>query len=99
MVQLWKVFAEITVKSGHFEFGHTAGFMNSDTWAASADESRAKIEAYFRDLQLACRGIRGGFADPGYFFADSEGFQDMVDRAMTNPDAIILGTFHSFKVN
>ena len=30
---------------------------------------------------------------------ENEEFQDMVDRASTNPNAILCGTFHRYKVN
>jgi hypothetical protein len=33
------------------------------------------------------------------FIFDNEEFHDMVQRASTNPEAILCGTFHSYKAN
>jgi len=96
---LWNVFAEITVEPTDFPSGDTAGFMNIVTWADSADTAQRKIAEYLATFNWHIVGVEEASPIKQDFVYDSDEFQEMVDRASSNPEAIICGTFHSYKVN
>ena len=98
MTQFWNIRAEITVEPEDFS-GDTVGFMNIITWSDSPDGARAKIEAYFATFNWHIVEVEEACLIRKDFIYDSDEFQDMIDRAATNPDAIICGTFHSYKLN
>ena len=99
MTELWNVRAEITVEPQDFPSGDAVGFMNIVTWASSAETARRKIEVYFATFNWHIIGVEEAVTIKKDFVYDSDEFSDMVDRASTNPNAIICGTFHSYKVN
>ena len=98
MQQLWNVRAEITVEPQDFPSG-AVGFMNIITRADSADSARTKIEAYFATFNWHIIRVQEAAPIREDFIYDSDEFADMIERAKTNPDAIICGTFHSYKAN
>jgi hypothetical protein len=73
--------------------------MNIITWADSPEAAREKIAWYFERFGWQVVGVEEGRVLPLDFVADDEEFQDMFERACNYPDAIICGTFHSFKTN
>jgi hypothetical protein len=99
MEQLWNLRAEITVEPQDFPSRDTVGFMNIITWADSADAAQRKIEAYLSTFNWHIIGIEEFAPIRVDFIYDSDEFADMIERAKANPDAIILGTFHTYKVN
>jgi hypothetical protein len=99
MQQLWNLRAEITVEPQDFPSGDTVGFMNIITWADFADSARTKIEAYFATFNWHIIGVEEASPIQEDFIYDNDEFAEMIERARTNPDAIICGTFHTFKVN
>lgn len=99
MQELWKIYAEITVEPQEFPNGDTVGFMNIITWADSANEARTKIEGYFATFKWCIVEVEEAAPIHEDYIYDSEEFQDMIERARVNPEAIICGTFHSYKVN
>jgi hypothetical protein len=99
MQQLWKIFAEITVEPQDFPSGDTVGFMNIITWADSTDSARIKIEAYFATFNWHIIGVEESAPIREDFIYDDDELTDMIERATINPEAIILGTFYSYKVN
>jgi hypothetical protein len=98
-MQLWNVRAEISVQPQDFPSGDTVGFMNIITWADSVDSVRTKIDAYFGTFNWQIIGVEEAAPIRENFIYDDDEFAEMIERARINPDAIICGTFHSFKVN
>jgi hypothetical protein len=99
MVQIWKLVAEVLVEPGDMPSGLTKGFMNVTTWADSADSAAKKLAKYIERFNWHIISIED--ARP---IADNENFadeqmEDMIARTKTNPNAIILGTFHAYKEN
>jgi hypothetical protein len=97
MGRIWKIVAEILVEPGDMPSGLTKGFMNVTTWAESSDSAVDKLEKYIERFNWRVISIED--ARP---VADNEEYvdeqmQDMIDRTRTNPNAIILGTFHGYK--
>lgn len=99
MKQLWNVRAEILVEPQDFPSGDTVGFMNIVTWAESADTAQHEIEAYLSTFKWRLVEVEECVPIREDFIYDNDEFADMMERARENPDAIILGTFHSYKVN
>jgi hypothetical protein len=99
MVQVWKLVAEVLVPLGDMPSGLTKGFMNVITWADSAETAREKLSNYIEKFQWRILSIEDArpVADDEEF--DDENMADMVTRTRTNPNAIILGTFHGYKEN
>ena len=99
MVQIWKLVVEVLVEPGDIPSGLTKGFMNVTTWADSADSATHKLAKYIERFNWHIISVED--ARP---VADNEGFadedlEDMLTRTRTNPNAIILGTFHGYKEN
>lgn len=99
MTQIWKLVAEILVEPGDMPSGLTNGFMNVMTWADSAESAAKKLASYIERFDWHVIGIEDArlVADDEEY--EDEQMEDMLARARTNPDAIILGTFHGYKVN
>lgn len=99
MAELWNIRAEIIVQPEDFPSGETNGFMNIVTWADSAEAAQEKIASYFHGFDWHVVGVEEATVLPLDFVSDSDEFQNIFERARNNPDAIICGTFHSFKTN
>jgi hypothetical protein len=99
MSELWNVRAEIMVQPEDFASGDTLGFMNIVTWANSAETAQEKIEHYFKSFDWHIVGVeQAKVLDVDHIYEEEE-FQGMIERVNANPEAIICGTFHSYKVN
>ncbi len=98
MVELWRLIIETSVPPEDFPTGATLGYMNVITWASSAVEAEAKIAAYLKTFDWHVLEV-----DQSHRVDDlsdvGEVLQEMIERARTNENAIILGTFHSYRVN
>jgi hypothetical protein len=99
MSELWNLFAEITVQPEDFPSGDTVGFMNIITWADSAEAAQAKIAHYFQSFDWHIVGVEEAKVLNVQQIYEDEEFHDMIERAIVNPEAIICGTFHSYKAN
>jgi hypothetical protein len=97
MERLWNVIAEIEVEPGdlNLEGGRTKGFMNVITWADSPGSIKEKLSRYLGSFKWELLSLDGAY--PVEESADyGEELTDMIRRARENPDAIILGCFHSY---
>jgi hypothetical protein len=99
MSELWNIRAEITVHPEDFPGGDTNGFMNILIWAESAEAAQQKIATYFKGFDWHIVEVLEANLLRADFVADNEEVQDRIDRARNNPEAIVCGTFHSYKVN
>ena len=96
--RLWLIKIEMTVQPEDFPSGDTVGFVNVITWAESLEHAKNKISAYL--LTFDWHVIDVGDAEPiDREFVYSDEIAEMIERAETNPRAILLGTFYSYKVN
>ncbi|MGA2041457.1 MAG: hypothetical protein ABSH42_19415 [Bryobacteraceae bacterium] len=98
MQEIWRILAEILVEPGDMASGSTKGFMNITTWADSTETARAKIAGYlgtFKWHVISIEDARPIDGDQDY----GEEIEDMIGRTRSNPNAIILGTFHGYKEN
>jgi len=98
MKTIWLVTAEILVKPGVMPSGSTKGFVNITTWADSIETIREKLSGYLESLRWHLISIeKAQPIDESQDYEDE--IEDMLERTRSNPDAIILGTFHSYKEN
>jgi hypothetical protein len=97
MESMWLVVAEVIAEAeGTSE--SEIGFMNITTWAVSKEDASSKIEKYLNSF-----GWSLVLVDKAEVIDEESGFgdevADMVERTRNNPNAIILGTFHTYKTN
>ena len=99
MEQIWKLVVEVLVQQGDMPSGLTKGFMNVTTWADSVESAKDKLGNYIQRFQWRILSIEDArpLTDDEEF--EDENMADMVARTRTNPNAIILGTFHGYKEN
>ena len=94
--RLWVITAEILVKPGDLPSGNTKGFTNVVTWADSSKSAQQRMSEVLKSYEWEVLGIEA--AHP---FDDSRSYGDdvleIVDQAMTNPNACIVGRFFSYK--
>lgn len=95
---MWLVTCEILVEPGDMPSGSTKGFVNVTTWADSTEAIREKLTRYLATFNWHLLSItREVPVDDSRDYGDE--INDMIERASTNPQAIILGTFYSYKEN
>lgn len=99
MQRIWKIVAEILVQPGDMPSGLTKGFMNVMTWADSADSARQKLANYIERFNWHVIDVEEARAVSEDEEFDDESMEEMLIRTRTNPNAIILGTFHGYKEN
>lgn len=93
---MWLVLTEIAVAVG--DLPSEVGFMNVTTWANSKEAASAKIRRYLESLGWHLVSVEEAKVvneDAEY----GESVLDMIERTRSNPNAIILGTFHTYKTN
>ena len=74
------------------------GFMNITTWADSQETASAKIQDYLESLGWHLVSVeQAHVVDEDKKYGEVE--LDMIERTRSNPNAIILGTFHTYKTN
>ena len=96
--KLWIVRVEMTVQPEDFPSGDTVGFTNIVTWASDAEGASSKIREYVARYDWHVLGVEQvNSVDESLSYSDE--MNDMIDRARDNPQAILLGTFHSYRVN
>jgi hypothetical protein len=96
---IWKLVAEILVQPGDMPTVLTKGFMRVTTWADSAESAAQKLSSYIKRFNWHVISIEEArIVREDDEFADEQ-LEDMVARTRSNPDAIILGTFHGYKTN
>lgn len=100
MEEIWELRAEVEMTSGHpdLEPEYARGFMNIVTWATSAQVAEEKVQQYLDTIHLKLLGVdEATLVDPSLTYGDV--MQDAIARTLSNPDAIILGTFHAYKTD
>ena len=98
MSVLWRVMTEIRVQPDDFAGGNTNGFINVITWAESAEHACERLANYIGGFDWHIVEV-DSVVPVNDLIQCSEEMEDMIIRAKDNPIAIILGTFHSYKVN
>ena len=97
MQKMWLVLAEI-VADPEGSSGSEIGFMNITTWADSKESASSKIEKYLSTFGWHLVLVdKADVIDEECEFGDE--VAEMIERTRSNSNAIILGTFHTYKTN
>ncbi len=97
METMWLVLAEV-IADTEGSSGSKIGFMNITTWAGSKEAASSKIEKYLNSFGWSLVLVdKAEVIDDESEVGDE--VADMVERTRSNPNAIILGTFHAYKTN
>ena len=95
IMEMWMVSLEVVAQTREGS-SPKIGFMNVTTWVDSKEAAEAGIEKYLRSLDWhLVSGERSHIVNQ-----DGEGGEmewDQIERAGYSPDAIILGTIHTYK--
>ena len=88
--------AEVLVKEGDLASGDTYAFTNIVGWAYSPEDFHQRISDYFKRFDwylLNLENVKLIDFDLSY----SSKIQQLIDQAQSNPKALLLATFHSYK--
>jgi hypothetical protein len=98
MEAIWLVLTEIVAQTADPPATSKVGFMNVTTWADSKEAAGTKIRQYLESFgwNLVLIEEANVVEDEGVY---GEDVADMIERTRSNPNAIILGTFHTYKTN
>jgi hypothetical protein len=82
-------------------YGAAGAFTNIITWASDAAEFRRKAETIAATLDLYVLDIEGEepLTQRTKTWTPGDEVEDMIQRAETNPNAIVYGTFHRYRVD
>src|SRR5437870_1125475 len=96
MGEIWKVVAEVLVEPGDMPSGSTKGFLTATTWADSLDTVTKKLSRYLESYKWHLISIEDAHPiDENQDYGEE--IAEMIERTRNNQDAIILGTFFSYK--
>jgi hypothetical protein len=98
MEAIWLVLTEIVAQTAGPPTSSEVGFMNVTTWADCKEAAGTKIRQYLESFGWKLVSIEEAnvVEDEGAY---GEDVADMIERTRSNPRAIILGTFHTYKTN
>jgi hypothetical protein len=98
MPVLWIVTCEISVEPGDLDTGNTLAFTNIVTWGEGPEDAAEKVRtcsAEYKWIVLGIERVEPVDHDKDY----GESLNELIDQASGNPNALLYGTFYSYKVN
>jgi hypothetical protein len=90
---------ELIAQTGDDNSPSKIGFMNITTWADSKKTAEAKIQKYVESFGWHLVSVEKAHVVVNEDGKYGEVELDQIDRTRNNPNAIILGTFHTYKTN
>jgi|KBSMisStaDraftv2_1062788.scaffolds.fasta_scaffold136974_2 hypothetical protein len=94
--EIWILVVEVLVEPGDLPSGSTRAFTTITTWAESAQEAQEKLSAYLDTFNWKVLEV-----EQVQRYSDAETYQEslieMIEQTKGNPQAIILGEFHTYK--
>jgi hypothetical protein len=99
MERVWRLVIELSVPPGDMSSGRSHEFMNVITWADCCESAKKKITEYLQEFRWQVIGVEDAHVISEDEEYSSEEMSDMISRTRVNPDAIILGTFHTYPTN
>ena len=95
---IWMVCIELIAKTGDDGSPAKIGFMNITTWADSSETAVGRIREFIQSLGWQLVSVERAHAvNEDGKYGDRE--LDQIERTRHNPNAIVLGTFHTYKTN
>ena len=96
--KMWLIFAEVLGDTDGATGRSEIGFMNITTWADAEKSAVIKIEKYLQSFGWHLISVeKAGIIDENTEYGDT--VAEMIERTRNNSNAIILGTFHTYKTN
>jgi hypothetical protein len=97
-MEIWMVCTELIAKKADDNSPSEIGFMNVTTWADSHETAVRKIREYLESLNWHLVSVEKAHVvnEHGKY---GEVELDQIERTRNNPNAIILGTFHTYETN
>jgi len=97
-MEIWMLCVEMIAQTGDESSPSTIGFMNITTWADSAVTAEDEIQDYLEGYGWHLVSVERAHIvnEDGHY---SEVELDQIERMRNNPDAIVLGTFHTYKID
>ena len=97
-MEIWKLCVELIAQTGDDNAPSNIGFMNITTWADSEKTAEAKIQKYVESFGWHLVSVEKAHVvnEDGKY---GEVELDQIERTRNNPNAIILGTFHTYKTS
>lgn len=97
-MEIWMFCIELIAKTGDDDSPAEIGFMNVTTWADSQETAAGRIREYIDSLGWHLVVVESAHTvNEDGKYGDVE--LDQIERTRNNPNAIILGTFHTYKTN
>lgn len=98
-MNIWMLCIELIAQTGDDNSPSKIGFMNITTWADSKKTAEAKIQKYVESFGWHLVSVEKAHVVVNEDGKYGEVELDPIDRTRNNPNAIILGTFHTYKTN
>lgn len=96
-MEIWMVLIELVAQTDE-RAPSEIGFMNVTTRADSPETAGVKIQNYLESLGWhLVSAEQAHVVDEERKYSEAE--LDQIEKTRTNPNAIILGTFHTYKTN
>ena len=97
-MEIWMVCIELSAQTGDNGSPAEIGFMNITTWADSDETAVSKIRQYLESLGWYLISVeKAHVVNEDGEYGNVELVQ--IERTRSNANAIILGTFHTYKTN
>jgi|ERR1035437_3456439 hypothetical protein len=98
MAILWIVTCEMSVEPGDLESGDTLAFTNVVTWGDNSEDAVERVRLCSAKYKWTVIGVeKTKPVDQDKDYGDD--LSDLIEQATDNPDAILYGTFYSYKPN
>ena len=97
-MEIWMLCIELISQTGDDNSRSNIGYMNITTWADSEKTAEAKIQKYVESFGWHLVSVEKAHVvnEDGKY---GEVELDQIERTRNNPNAIILGTFHTYKTS
>ncbi len=95
---IWILVVEVLAEPGDLPSGSTRAFTTITTWAEPAEEAQQKLSRYLGTFNWKLLEVAQA-ARYSESLTYQENVADMIERTQSNPQAIILGEFHSYRPN
>jgi hypothetical protein len=97
-MEIWMLCIELIAQTGADNAPSNIGFMNITTWADSEKTAEAKIQKYLASFGWYLISVeKAQVVNEDGKYGEVE--LDQIERTRNNPNAIILGTFHTYKTS
>jgi len=97
-MEIWMVCIELTAQTGDDSSPWKVGFMNITTWADSHETAVGKIREYIQSVGWHLVSVeKAHVVNEDGVYGEVE--LDQIERTRNNSNAIIIGTFHTYKTN